>query len=121
MAKLNDYYKKKQIMQQLSEELEKLETDEALKKELAFEKEIKELLEANGKSARDAFEILVAIDPSLRSDDTGGTQKTRAQRPLKTYTNPHTGEVVKTRGGNQKTLIAWRSEYGAEAVQSWAS
>jgi hypothetical protein len=38
---------------------------------------------------------------------------------MKTYKNPHTGEVVQTRGGNHKTLNEWRKKHGKEAVQSW--
>jgi hypothetical protein len=38
---------------------------------------------------------------------------------MKTYKNPYTGEVVKTRGGNHKTLNEWRQKHGKEAVQSW--
>src|SRR5690554_6263374 len=48
-----------------------------------------------------------------------GALGTGAKRPLKTYKNPHTGEVVKTRGGNHKTLNEWRDKYGKEAVKSW--
>ena len=36
MAKINDYYQKKQLMEKLSEELAKLEQDQALKSELEF-------------------------------------------------------------------------------------
>ncbi len=43
----------------------------------------------------------------------------RPKRALKTYRNPHTGEVVQTRGGNHRTLNQWREQYGKEAVQSW--
>jgi len=41
------------------------------------------------------------------------------KRPMKTYKNPHTGEVVQTRGGNHKTLNEWRKKHGKEAVQGW--
>jgi hypothetical protein len=120
MAAINDYYRKKNLMQQLADELEQLENDESLKEELSFKRELNDLLEAYGKSARDAFSVLTIIDPSLRDAPQDRFEKVpRAKRPLKTYKNPHTGDVVQTRGGNQKTLIAWREQYGAEAVQSW--
>ena len=38
MAKINDYYQKKQLMEKLAAELEQLEKDQALKRELEFEK-----------------------------------------------------------------------------------
>jgi hypothetical protein len=120
MGKLTDYYKKKQLMQQLSEELEKLEEDESLKKEMKFEKSVKNLLEAHNKSAKEALDILRAIDPSLIRDSATISTTYTPKRAMKTFTNPHTSEVVNTRGGNHKVLRAWRDQYGAEAVQSWA-
>ena len=46
------------------------------------------------------------VDPKLENGAEIGLTKSRAKRPLKTYKNPHKGEQVKTKGGNQKTLIA---------------
>ncbi|NWO06306.1 MAG: DNA binding protein [Alteromonadaceae bacterium] len=118
-AKIKDYYQKKQLMEQLAEELEKLEQDQTLKSELAFENEVRDLMAKYDKTPKDVLQILATIDPSI-----GGTKAeatgTRAKRPLKTYRNPHTGDVVKTRGGNHKTLNEWREKWGKEAVQSWA-
>lgn len=119
MAKINDYYQKKQLMEKLAEELQQLEQDQSLKKELEFEKKVKALMEEFDKTPRDVLQILSAIDPALAGARAAEAAPTRARRPLKTYTNPHTGEVVKTRGGNHKTLNEWRSEYGRDAVQSW--
>ncbi|EAZ97232.1 histone-like nucleoid-structuring protein, MvaT/MvaU family [Marinobacter sp. ELB17] len=124
MAKITEYYKKKQLMEQLIDELSKLEDDESLKKDLVFERKIKELLADEDKSAKDAMDVLLIIDPTLApvSHQTGSQDATPSgtRRALKKYTNPHTGEVVKTRGGNQKTLREWRAEFGAEAVHSWS-
>jgi hypothetical protein len=38
---------------------------------------------------------------------------------LKVYKNPHTGEVVETKGGNHKTLKEWKAEHGSATVESW--
>ncbi|EPW3021318.1 histone-like nucleoid-structuring protein, MvaT/MvaU family, partial [Pseudomonas aeruginosa] len=43
----------------------------------------------------------------------------RKPRALKVYKNPHSGEVVETKGGNHGVLKAWKQEYGAETVESW--
>ncbi len=118
MSKINDYYQKKQLIEQLSEELEKLENDGALKVELEFEQKVRDLMSEYDKSPQDVLKILSTIDPSLSKGI--ATSSARPKRPMKTYTNPHTGEVVKTRGGNHKTLNEWRQEYGKETVQSWA-
>jgi hypothetical protein len=120
MAKINDYYQKKQLMEKLAAELEKLEEDQALKSELAFENKVRELMGEYNKSPKDVLQILAAIEPSIALASTGTTGGgNRAKRPEKTYHNPHTGEVVKTRGGNHKTLNEWREKHGKEAVQSW--
>lgn len=115
MADINDYYQKKQLHEQLSRELQALEKNQSLKKELAFENELRQLMEGYNKSARDVLKVLTAIDPGVEQE----VKSSRPKRALKTYRNPHTGEVVKTRGGNHKTLNQWREQYGKEAVQSW--
>ena len=94
-----------------------MEQDQALKSDLEFENKVKGLMDEYKKSPKDVLQILGAIDPSVAGAKAEGG--TRAKRPLKTYKNPHTGEVVKTRGGNHKTLNEWRQKYGKEAVQGW--
>lgn len=47
--------------------------------------------------------------------------KQRRTRRTKTYTNPHTGEVIQTKGGNHKLLKAWKQEYGNDTVESWVT
>lgn len=119
MAKINDYYQKKQLMEKLSEELAQLEQDQALKSELEFENKVRDLMKQYNKAPKDVLQILSAIDPSVAGAKADTSIGTRAKRPLKTYKNPHTGEVVKTRGGNHKTLNEWRQKHGKEAVQGW--
>jgi len=119
MAKINDYYEKKQLMEKLAAELEKLEEDQALKGELEFENKVRDLMKEYNKSPKDVLQILAAIDPSIGGAKGEAASAGRPKRPMKTYKNPHTGEVVKTRGGNHKTLNEWRNKYGKEAVQGW--
>ncbi len=119
MAKINDYYQKKQLMEKLAAEINQLEQDQSLKQELAFENSIRELMKEYDKSPKHVLQILAAIDPSITGGKAEGSTGTRAKRPMKTYTNPNTGEVVKTRGGNHKVLNEWREKHGKEAVQSW--
>jgi hypothetical protein len=119
MAKINDYYQKKQLVEKLSEELQQLEQDNSLKQELKFEQDVRNLMGQYDKSPRDVLEILATIDPSLAGGKVESSPTGRPKRPLKTYKNPHTGEVVKTRGGNHKVLNEWRQEHGKETVQSW--
>lgn len=119
MAKINEYYQKKQLMDKLADELRKLEEDNALKRELEFEEKIRGLMNDYDKSAKDVLQVLGAIDPSVSGAKADSAAGSRPKRPLKTYKNPHTGEVVKTRGGNHKTLNEWRDQYGKDAVQGW--
>jgi hypothetical protein len=119
MAKINDYYQKKQLMEKLSEELAQLEQDQALKGELEFENKVRDLMKEYKKTPKDVLQILSAIDPTIAGGKATATGGTRAKRPMKTYKNPHTGEVVQTRGGNHKTLNEWRKKHGKEAVQGW--
>ncbi|OLF82103.1 H-NS histone [Marinobacter sp. C18] len=121
MAKINEYYQKRELRDQLNAELEQLESDETLKSELEFEKDIKGLMDQFNKSPTDVLQVLVAIDPSVAISGKSSAGQAKATRPLKTYKNPHTGEVVKTRGGNHKTLNEWRKKHGKDVVQSWAS
>jgi hypothetical protein len=38
---------------------------------------------------------------------------------LKVYKNPHTGEVVETKGGNHKILKEWKIEHGSDIDERW--
>jgi ABC-type branched-subunit amino acid transport system ATPase component len=43
----------------------------------------------------------------------------RRPRVVKVYENPHTGELIETKGGNHRGLKAWKEQYGAATVESW--
>lgn len=119
---LSDYLKKEQMLKQLQEELQALENNSELKAELEFKEKLQVLMTEHGKLARDVCEML---DPSYRSKpakagkvSTSSTDG-RKKRPLKVYKNPHTGETVETRGGNNKVIQEWKAEFGNEEVVSW--
>jgi|SRR5690554_5417086 len=117
MSILNTYMQKEQQLKQLQDELDKLKNDDRLKTELDFKNHLEDLMREFDKSASDVIKLL---DPKPTTAKAASTTTTgRAKRKLKIYENPHTGEVVKTRGGNQKTLKAWKDEYGAETVEGW--
>lgn len=117
MSILNTYIQKEQQLKQLQEELEKLKNDDRLKAELEFKDKLEALMREFDKSAADVIKLL---DPKPATAKVASTTSTgRAKRKLKIYKNPNTGEVVETRGGNQKTLKAWKEEHGAETVEGW--
>ena len=115
MSKIAEY---KRLEAQLAEQLaalDKLKTDSQLKREMEFEDRLKSLINEYGFNARTVLDIL---DPRS-AEDVAPVSRRRA-RETKAYTNPHTGEVVETKGGNHKVLSAWKKKYGAELVKSWA-
>lgn len=119
---LSDYLKKEQMLKQLQEELHALENNSELKAELEFKERLQALMTEHGKLARDVCEML---DPTYHSKPAkaakASTNSTdgRKKRALKVYKNPHTGEVVETRGGNHKVIQEWKAEFGNEEVVSW--
>lgn len=117
---LSDYIKKEQLLKQLQEELNALQDNKELQQELEFKDALTKLMTEYGKVSREVCEML---DPSYASSGAGkiaaSKRDGRKKRTLKIYKNPHTGEVVETRGGNQKQIQEWKSEHGNEEVVSW--
>ncbi|WP_089714976.1 histone-like nucleoid-structuring protein, MvaT/MvaU family [Halomonas daqiaonensis] len=113
---MNTYLQKEQHLKQLQEELDKLKNDERLKTELDFKYHLETLMREFDKSAADVIKLL---DPTQEAGQGSSIANGsgRAKRKLKIYKNPNTGETVETRGGNQKTLKAWKDEYGSETVE----
>lgn len=126
MSKLAEY---RQLERHLAEQLEALEAmkgDKALEKEIEFETKLRGLLGEYSKSLKDIVSLLEpessAKSGKGRKPHVVAPQKaTRKAREVKTYKNPHSGEVVETKGGNHKTLKQWKAEYGADTVESWVS
>ncbi|MFJ4113942.1 histone-like nucleoid-structuring protein, MvaT/MvaU family [Pseudomonas sp. NPDC089758] len=107
----------RQLAAQLAE-LESLENDDGLKREIEFEQKLRGLLGEYGYSLR---QVVVILDPhaasriALVAREPKGNRK---PRQVKRYKNPHSGEVVETKGGNQKILKEWKSEYGSDTLES---
>ncbi|AIB35491.1 histone-like nucleoid-structuring protein, MvaT/MvaU family [Pseudomonas simiae] len=118
MSKAAEYRAlERQIAEQL-QALEALKGSEALQAELEFEDKLRKLLAEYGMSLRNVIAIL---DPKAAAvgGKIDGRKGSRAPRAVKRYVNPHTNEVVETKGGNHATLKAWKSEHGASEVESW--
>lgn len=114
MSKLAEFREaERQLKEQLAL-LEKLKNDSSLKKELEFKDQLQALMDQYGMNLRNVIDIL---DPQAPSEP-APTQHRRS-RQLKTYKNPNTGEIIETKGGNHKTLKAWKQQFGAETVESW--
>ncbi|MNG72056.1 hypothetical protein D3C76_527980 [compost metagenome] len=121
MSRLAEF---RQLEQQLAAqlaELEALKDSSELKAEIAFEEKLRSLLGEYGFNLRDVINIL---DPQAarRTAAPAAVEKApRRARQLKVYKNPHSGEVIETKGGNHRQLKEWKAQYGAAEVESWLS
>lgn len=117
---ITEYRSTEDSIRELTARLESLKNNPKLQNEIEFEAKLRELLGTYGKSLRD---VILILDPQSKvgagQKPSTGKQGHRAPRQLKRYKNPHTGEVVETKGGNHKTLNHWKSQHGADAVKSW--
>ncbi|MCY7261870.1 histone-like nucleoid-structuring protein, MvaT/MvaU family [Pseudomonas protegens] len=118
MSKLAEF---RQLEKHLAEQLQALETlksDAGLKKEIEFETKLRALLTEYGYSLPNVINLL---DPQAGRRAPVVESKTGSRRPrqVKVYKNPHTGEVVETKGGNHKILKEWKAAHGSATVESW--
>jgi hypothetical protein len=118
MSKLAEF---RQLEKHLAEQLQALETlkgDVGLKQEIEFETKLRALLAEYRYSLPNVINLL---DPqvSRRAPVVDSKTGIRKPRQVKVYKNPHTGEVVETKGGNHKTLKEWKAEHGSATVESW--
>ncbi|MGY2956546.1 hypothetical protein ACVWWT_001755 [Pseudomonas sp. TE6349] len=119
MSRLAEFRKLEQQLAAQLAELETLKNDDGLKREIEFEKKLRTLLSEYGYSLRDIIAILDPESASRRAPAAVAEKSSRKPRQLKVYKNPHTGERVETKGGNHKTLKEWKSQHGADEVESW--
>lgn len=120
MSKLQEYRQIEETIRELSQRLESLSNDDKLKKEIEFEEKLRDLMKQYDKSPK---EVSVLLDPDAKSSGSGKAAKPASSgkraRKVKQYKNPHNGEVIETKGGNHKTLKAWKEQYGSDTVESW--
>jgi len=119
MNKLAAYIEAKSELENLQKRLEALESDETLKHTLKFQDKLKKLMEEFKVGQDDVLKMWGKSESRSKSKSKSENDKRRGIRALKTYKNPNTDEIVKTRGGNHKTLNAWRKEFGKDTVDSW--
>lgn len=123
MPKIDTYFEKKRALDQLSQELRDLEESKDLAREFEMIEKLKSVMSEYDVSASYLNGLLAQIDPSInnsgKANSASSSSKPGRKRRLMRFKNPHTGEVVETRGGNHATLKQWRREYGKETVDSW--
>lgn len=120
MSRLAEYRKLEQQLAAQLAELEAMKGDSGLKTEMEFESKLRSLLDEYGYSLRD---VIAVIDPQAggrKAAPAAAPQKgTRRARTVKVYKNPHSGEVIETKGGNHKLLKEWKAAHGGDVVESW--
>ena len=122
MSKLAEFKALEAKLAAQLKELDEMKNDSALQREIEFEAKLRDLLAQYGVGLK---QVIAILDPHAPATPTSRAAaepaKTRKPRELKRYKNPHTGEIVETKGGNHRTLNAWKSEFGREAVESWVA
>ena len=119
MSRLAEFRALEQQLAAQLAELETLKNDDGLKREIEFEQKLRDLLAEYGYSLRN---IIAILDPQASRRAPAATESkagSRKPRQVKIYKNPHSGEVVETKGGNHKTLKEWKAKHGSATVESW--
>jgi hypothetical protein len=86
--------------------------------QIEFFEKVKKTCDDRGISRR---ELALDLCPELAKGMPSSEVKTRKARSVKQYKNPNTGELIETKGGNHKGLKEWKTQYGNDVVESWAS
>lgn len=121
MSMLQEYRQLEDTIRDLTARLNSLSNDDKLKKELEFEKKLQDLMKQYGKESADVVALLDPQNKAATSKAAKAPAVVKRARKVKQYKNPNTGETIETKGGNHKTLKAWKEQYGAEKVESWAT
>lgn len=117
MSRLAEFRAAEKALQEQMAQLEALKKDTGLKREIEFEQKLVCLMKSYDKSLRD---IIAILDPkAVTRGATNAPKQQRRPRVVKVYENPHTGELIETKGGNHRGLKAWKEQYGAGTVESW--
>ncbi|MFB8832069.1 histone-like nucleoid-structuring protein, MvaT/MvaU family [Azotobacter sp. CWF10] len=119
MSKILEFRAAEEALNELQAKLDALKGNQGLQVELEFEQKLRQLMQEHGKTLRD---INVMLDPQMfKQAAPASKQPKQPRRPReeKRYRNPYTNEIVATKGGNHRTLKAWKQQFGAEVVDSW--
>ncbi|MBA1192936.1 DNA binding protein [Pseudomonas entomophila] len=121
MSRLVEFRAAEKALQAQIAQLESMKQDSSLKREIEFEEKLLDLMKAYKKGLNDIVDILDPHQREQASTRSGSAPKkaTRRARQVKVYENPHSGELIETKGGNHRGLKAWKQEYGADTVESW--
>jgi hypothetical protein len=118
MSRLANYRRLEQQIAQHTQRLQALKDDPELQTEIEFETRLKTLLQEHGKGLAD---VIAIIGSGKTEKPATSAPRTSSRRPrqVKVYRNPLTGEIVESKGGNNKLLGEWKAQFGHKEVESW--
>ncbi|MBE0506684.1 MAG: DNA binding protein [Marinospirillum sp.] len=109
-------------LERMQREIEILEKDGEVQKDIELRDEIEHILSHAGKTPgflKVIFpDFMVTTEMTDRNKSKASPVK-KHKRPLITYQNPHNGETIKTRGANHGLLKTWKKQYGSDVVNDW--
>lgn len=108
------YREAQRLHEELTAQLQKLEQDTEVKRDLEFESKLKSLMSEYGYGLK---AVIAILDPEPVQKQPAGAQ--RRVRTMKTYRNPNTGETVTAASFTNQVLQAWKKQYGADVVKGW--
>lgn len=118
-------------MRELEAGMKALQDDPSLRLELEFEKDLQAVLAKYSKTIHEAVQV---VDPSFqvvakqkrpytprpKGENGEPVKRERNSAPIfYIFTNPHTGETVRSANTLKKELQPWISKYGKDEVISW--
>ena len=121
MSRLAEFRQLEQKLAAQLAELEAMKGSSELQKEIEFETKLRDLLAKYGFSLRDIINLLDPQSGRRAAAPAAAEKAPRRARQVKQYKNPHSGEVIETKGGNHSKLKSWKAEYGSDEVESWLS
>ncbi|WP_312205736.1 histone-like nucleoid-structuring protein, MvaT/MvaU family [Pseudomonas kuykendallii] len=119
MSKLAEFKALEAQLAAQLKQLDELKNDGELKREIEFEQKLRALMAEYGVNLNG---LIALLDPQFRPSVSplgSSARRNRRHRQIKVYKNPESGEVVETKGGNNKVLKAWKAKYGVDKVQGW--
>lgn len=128
MSKLHAYWEVQREIAQLEAKLSDIAASKDYQTEKAVYEQLCEIAGRYGKTLDDVVSVLVSeTTPAPQKERTKAKgpaaseaqRPKRQRRPARSYRNPYTGEVIKTRNPRNRALRQWMEEYGPDVVASW--
>ena len=121
MSLISEFRATEEAIKELQERLKAMQQDGKLQKEIEFEKNLRDLMAQYGKPLPDIIAILDPASASRTRAAAKAAPAAKRARKVKQYRNPHTNEVIETKGGNHKILKEWKAKWGSDEVEGWAT